>query len=125
MLDQRRVAAQPDEKRERLFTERYESLLAWAMRLTNNEREVAEDLVQDAFVQFVLGRSRLEEIENIEGYLRRMLRYMHVSRLSRSAQHLQKAALSIADYDSGGAGLTVIEPPRRMQASEELLQICD
>ena len=125
MLDQRRVAAQPDEKRERLFTERYGSLLAWAMRLTNNEREAAEDLVQDAFVQFVLGRSRLEEIENIEGYLRRMLRYMNVSRLSRSAQHLQEAALSIADYDSGGVGLTVIEPPRRMQASEELLQICD
>jgi len=124
MLDQRRVAAQPDEKRERLFTERYESLLAWAMRLTNNQREAAEDLVQDAFVQFVLGRSRLEEIENIEGYLRRMLRYMHVSRLSRSAQHLHEAALSIADYDSGRAGWTVIEPPRRMQASEELLQIC-
>jgi RNA polymerase sigma factor (sigma-70 family) len=124
MLDQRRVAAQPDEKRERLFTERYESLLAWAMRLTNRQREAAEDLVQDAFVQFVLGRSRLEEIENIEGYLRRMLRYMHVSRLSRSAQHLQDAALSIADYDSGRLGWTAIEPPRRMQASEELHQIC-
>src|SRR6185369_8207957 len=124
MLDQRRVAAQPDEKRERLFTERYESLLAWAMRLTKNQRDAAEDLVQDAFVQFVLGRSRLEEIENIEGYLRRMLRYMHVSRLSRSAQHLHDAALSIADYDSGHVGWTVVEPPRRMQASEELVQIC-
>ena len=50
MLDQRRVAAQPDEKREQLFTERYEGLLAWVMRLTN---QAAEDLVQDAFVQFV------------------------------------------------------------------------
>ena len=124
MLDQRRVAAQPDEKREQLFTERYESLLAWAIRLTNQQRESAEDLVQDAFVQFVLGRSRLEEIENIEGYLRRMLRYMHVSRLSRSAQHLHETALSVADYDSGRLGWTVIEPPRRMQASEELHQIC-
>jgi len=53
MLDQRRVAAQPDEKREQLFTERYQNLLAWAMRLTNHQREAAEDLVQDAFVQFV------------------------------------------------------------------------
>ena len=48
MLDQRRVATQPDEKREQLFTERYESLLAWALRLTNQQREAAEDLVQDA-----------------------------------------------------------------------------
>ncbi|HEX7330623.1 MAG TPA: sigma-70 family RNA polymerase sigma factor [Pyrinomonadaceae bacterium] len=124
MLDQRRVAAQPDEKREQLFTERYASLLAWAIRLTNQQRDVAEDLVQDAFVQFVLGRTRLEEIENIDGYLRRMLRYMHLSRLSRSAQHLQEAALSVADYDSCRLGWTAIEPPRRMQAFEELHQIC-
>ncbi len=124
MLEQRRVAAQPDERREQLFTERYEGLLAWAMGLTNQQREAAEDLVQDAFVQFVLGRTRLEEIENIDGYLRRMLRYMHVSRLSRSAQHLHETALSVADYDSGRLGWTAIEPPRRMQASEELHQIC-
>ncbi len=124
MLDQRRVAAQPDEKREQLFTERYESLLAWAMRLTNQQRDAAEDLVQDAFVQFMLGRTRLEEIENIDGYLRRMLRYMHVSRMSRSAQHLHETALSVADYDSCRLGWTAIEPPRRMQASEELHQIC-
>ena len=124
MLDQRRVAAQPDAQRERLFTERYDSLLGWAMILTNQQREAAEDLVQDAFVQFMLGRTRLEEIENIDGYLRRMLRYMHVSRLSRSAQHLHETALSVADYDSGRLGWTAIEPPRRMQAFEELHQIC-
>ncbi|HET6979413.1 MAG TPA: sigma-70 family RNA polymerase sigma factor [Pyrinomonadaceae bacterium] len=124
MLDQRRVTAQPDEQRELMFTERYENLLVWAMVLTNQQREAAEDLVQDAFVQFMLGRTRLEEIENIDGYLRKMLRYMHVSRLSRSAQHLHEAALSVADYDSGRLGWTAIEPPRRMQASEELHQIC-
>jgi len=124
MLDPRRVAAQPDDKRERLFTERYEGLLAWAMRLTNQQRDAAEDLVQDAFVQFVLGRTRLEEIENIDGYLRRMLRYMHISRLSRSAQQLPEAELSVADYDSCKLGWTAIEPPRRMQAFEELHQIC-
>ncbi len=124
MLDQRRVAAQPDEKREQLFTERYESLLAWALGLTNQQRDVAEDLVQDCFVQWVLARTRLEEIENIEGYLRRMLRNMHVSRMSRSAQHLRESALSVSDYDSFRLGWTAIEPPRRMQASEELHQIC-
>jgi len=124
MLDQRRVATQPDEKRERLFTERYESLLAWALRLTNHQRDAAEDLVQDAFVQFVLGRTKLEEIENIDGYLRRMLRYMHVSRINRSAQHLHESALSVADYDSCRLGWSAIETPRRVQASEELHQIC-
>ena len=123
MLDQRR-AARPEEKREQLFTERYESLLAWAMRLTNQHLEAAQDLVQDAFVQFMLGRTGLEQIENIDGYLRRMLRYMYVSRMSRQAQRLHDAALSVADYDSFNLGWTAIEPPRRMQALEELQQIC-
>jgi hypothetical protein len=49
---------------------------------------------------------------------------MHVSRLSRSAQHLHETALSVADYDSCRLGWTAIEPPRRMQAFEELHQIC-
>lgn len=125
MLDQRRVAAQPDEQRERLFTERYGDLFAFAMHLTGHRRDVAEDLVQDAFVQFVLGRTRLEEIENIDGYLKNMLRYMNISRMNRSAQLLHdETALSVADYDSCRLGWMAIEPPRRMQASEELHQIC-
>ena len=124
MLDQRRAATRPEEKREQLFTERYASLLAWALRLTNQHREAAEDLVQDAFVQFMLGRTGLEQIENIDGYLRRMLRYMHASRMSRQAQRLHDTALSVADYDSLSLGWTAIEPPRRMQAFEELQQIC-
>ena len=125
MLDQRRVATQPDEQRERLFTDRYGDLLAFAMYLTEYRRDVAEDLVQDAFVQFVLGRTRHEEIENIEGYLKNMLRYMNISRMNRSAQLLHdQTALSVTDYDSCRLGWTAIEPPRRMQASEELLQIC-
>jgi RNA polymerase sigma factor (sigma-70 family) len=124
MLDQRRAASRPEEKREQLFTERYESLLAWALRLTNQQREAAQDLVQDAFVQFMLGRTGLEQIENIDGYLRRMLRYMYVSRMSRQAQRLHDTALSVADYDSFNLSWTAIEPPRRMQALEELQQIC-
>jgi RNA polymerase sigma factor (sigma-70 family) len=124
MLDQRQAATRPEDRREQLFTERYESLLAWALRLTNQNHEAAQDLVQDAFVQFMLGRTGLEQIENIDGYLRRMLRYMHASRMSRQAQRLHDTALSVADYDSLTLGWTAIEPPRRMQVFEELQQIC-
>lgn len=122
MLDQRR-ADKPEQRREQLFTERYEALLAWAMRLTNQHHEAA-DLVQDAFVQFMLGRTGLEQIENIDGYLRRMLKYMHASKKSRQAQRVDDAALSVADCDSFTLGWTTVETPRRMQAVEELQQIC-
>jgi RNA polymerase sigma factor (sigma-70 family) len=124
MFDQRRAAAQSEPTREQLFTERYEILLTWALQLTNQQRDEAEDLVQDAFVQFMLARTQLEEIENINGYLRRLLRNMYLSRLSRVSQRLHDSALSIADYDTFRLGWTAIEPPRRMQAAEELQQIC-
>jgi RNA polymerase sigma factor (sigma-70 family) len=122
------VAAQPDENceqafREQLFTDRYASLRVWAMYLTHHQ-STADDLVHDLYVQWMLGRTRLEEIENIDGYLRTMLRNMHFSRMSRAAQRPQETALSIADYDSSQLGWSAIEPSRRMQASEELHQIC-
>ena len=53
-----------------------------------------------------------------------MLRYIHISPLSRSAQHLHEPALSVGDYDSCRLGWTAIEPPRRMQAFADLFQIC-
>jgi len=62
MLDPQKLAPKRELKREELFTERYQRLLAWALRLTNQDRASAEDLVQDAFIQFVLGRTSLEEI---------------------------------------------------------------
>src|SRR5712692_726006 len=122
MLDSQKLAPQREQKREELFTERYEQLLAWALRLTNQNRPSAEDLVQDAFIQFVLGRTSLEEIENIDGYLRRMLRYMHLSRMSRSAEKVRDRTISITDYDSFDQSWRDVEPVRRMQAREELCQ---
>jgi len=123
MLDQRRSTAQSEQSREQLFTERYEILLAWALRLTNHY-ESAQDLVQDAFVQFMLARTQSEEIENINGYLRRLLRNMYLSRMSRLSQRVQASSVSIADYDTLRVVWTAIEPPRRMQVFEELHQIC-
>jgi RNA polymerase sigma factor (sigma-70 family) len=88
MFDQRR-AAQSEPTREQLFTERYEIMLAWALQLTNPQHDAAEDLVQDGFVQFMLARTQLEEIENINGYLRRLLRNMYLSRVIRVSQRLR------------------------------------
>jgi RNA polymerase sigma factor (sigma-70 family) len=124
MLEPQNLAPGKRAKREELFTERYERLLAWALRLTNQHRPSAEDLVQDAFIQFVLGHTSVEEIENIDGYLRRMLRYMHLSRMSRSAQKVLERTISITDYDSFDQSWRAIEPARHMQAKEELCQIC-
>ncbi len=124
MLDPTRIIPERERNREQLFTRRYEALLAWALRLTNQDRASAEDLVQDAFIQFVLGRTSLEKIENIDGYLRRMLRYMHLSRISRNVQKTLDQMLSLSDYDSFNQSWRATEPSRQMQTREELWQVC-
>lgn len=124
MLEPCLLAQQEQEKRHSLFIQRYDRLLSWALRLTKQHRPSAEDLVQDAFIQFVLGRTSVEEIENLDGYLRRMLRYMHIARKSRSDQKAADTAISLSDYDSIDLGWSNIDPSRRMQAQQELWQIC-
>lgn len=123
MIDQHKLPREQDTPREQEFTRRYAQLLAWALRLTNNHRATAEDLVQDAFIQFTRSRTNLDEIENLDGYLHRMLRNMHISRLGRTAQQVQTNSLSITELecqlDAPG-----IELQERLQAHEELCRIC-
>jgi RNA polymerase sigma factor (sigma-70 family) len=113
---------------EELFLERYHRLLDLALKLTNQQRAAAEDLVHDAFIQFMLCRSKA--IDNLDGYLYGMLRYMHLSQLRRSAQPVNKMSLTIADYDSaeGSLASAVREESHalhsRIQIQDELRQIC-
>lgn len=112
---------QSREVREDLFIERYDRLLGWALRLTDYDRAGAEDLVQDAFIQFVQGRTDLKDIENLEGYLRRMLRYLHLTRISRNPPR----AHSITDDETLLQACASLEPSRRMQSLDELWRICN
>ena len=123
MIDPQKLAHR-EKTREHLFTERYERLLTWALRLTNQHRASAEDLVQDAFIQFTRARTSLDSIENLDGYLRGMLRNMHISRISRWTQQVNENALSLADYDSFDLSWNAVEIQDRMQAQEQLRQIC-
>jgi RNA polymerase sigma factor (sigma-70 family) len=121
---------EPSPSRGELFLQRYNRLLDWALKLTNQRRAAAEDLVHDAFVQFML--CRLDSINNIDGYLYGMLRKMRISQLRRSAQQINKMYhLRIADYDSAEGGLVAMlraesqAVDSRIQIHDELQQICE
>src|SRR5688500_7319307 len=92
---------------EDLFVERYQLLRRWALGLTNGQRAGAEDLLHDLFIQFTLNRPDLDRIENLEGYLRTMLRNLHLSRLRR-ASAAQNSTFSFTGYDSVAIGLRAI-----------------
>jgi len=123
MLNERNIGPRED-LRESLFLERYQRLLSWAMRLTNYDRAGAEDLVQDAFIQFTRGRTSLDTITNIDGYLRRMLHYLNLARVARLSEQMHRQSLSIADYDSLSLGLRVFDIERHLQVKEQLIDIC-
>jgi len=108
---------------EDLFIGRYDLLLSWALKLTGRDRESAEDLVHDAFIQFTLGRTDLQEIQNLEGYLYGLLRNLHLSRARRAARH-SALSLSLLDYDSMEIGLRAVDPRAQIQSRDELRAIC-
>jgi DNA-directed RNA polymerase specialized sigma24 family protein len=59
----------PKHTYEDLFLERYDQLLAWAIRLTDHDLQQAEDLVHDVFVKFAMTQPDLHRIENLDAYL--------------------------------------------------------
>jgi RNA polymerase sigma factor (sigma-70 family) len=121
-------ATAPAPSYEDLFIRRYERLLAWALSLTDGDRGQAEDLVHDTFIQFTLGRPDLNTIDNLDGYLRVMLRNMHLSRVRRAARLRENSSallqLSLVDQESAEVGLRAVEERTLEQARHELLRIC-
>lgn len=108
---------------EDLFMQRYERLLTAARRLTGDAGR-AEDLVHNAFVQFMLLRPSLASIQDLDGYLLVMLRNMNISQVRRAAI-IQTDPLSAADYDSAEAGLRALDAHAQLQIREQLCLICE
>jgi RNA polymerase sigma factor (sigma-70 family) len=84
---------------EELFLERYPDLMSWAFQISRYDRNKAEDLVHDAYIQLTLVRPDLESIQNLDGYLYGMLRNMHSAELRRNFR-APTSPLSVVEYDS-------------------------
>ncbi len=108
---------------EELFIQHYEQLYAWALRLTEQDRQRAEDLVHDVFIQFTLTQPDLDKIENLEGYLFAILRNLLRSQIRREARRVS-GALTLVDYDSVEIRLRFTDPRTLIQAQDELRTIC-
>ncbi|HEY2976261.1 MAG TPA: sigma-70 family RNA polymerase sigma factor [Pyrinomonadaceae bacterium] len=109
---------------EDIFIARYRRLTASALRLVEGQRAQAEDLVQDAFIQFTLKRPDLNTIESLDDYLYVMLRNLHISQARRASQS-QTTQLVISDYDTAQMGLRLLDPQRRLQARDDLRRVCE
>lgn len=110
------------ETHEDLFVRRYEQLLGRALQLTGRDAERSEDLVHEAFVQFVLGRPPLDAIRNVDAYLYGMLRNLRVSQARRAARG-PIAWLSAVDYDSVDVVLRHGDIAGQLQIQDELVAL--
>ena len=107
---------------ESLFLQRYERLVAWAAGLCGHDREQAEDLVHDAFLAFTQARPDLSDIDNLDGYLRGMLKKLRVSAV-RQATRGGPTSLSMIDHDSAALGLRAVGAAT-VEAKHELDCVC-
>jgi RNA polymerase sigma factor (sigma-70 family) len=123
MLKHHPVPDHSSHNHEDLFLERYARLHIWALQLTDGDRELAEDLLHDLFIQFMLSRPAIDGIENLGGYLYTMLRNLHLAQQRRATRNrLQQ--LSIIEYDSAETGLRTVDLRDQIQAQDELRHVC-
>jgi RNA polymerase sigma factor (sigma-70 family) len=113
-----------DPTHEDVFAERYYSLLKWASQLTGGNAALAQDLVHDAYVQFVLARPDLHRIQSLDRYLYGMLRNLQISYLRRAAR-TQSSSLLAVEYDSAELSLKHGSRRDELRVLEELWQACE
>src|SRR5215469_11539862 len=109
---------------EDIVIQRYDWLLTWSLKLTGHNREEAEDLVHDAFVEFTLSAPDLASIQNLEGYLYGMLRNIHVSRVRRAIR-IERQSVNLLEYDSAEIWLRSVHIDSLIHAREVLGTVCD
>ena len=118
-----RLAANPAIDHEGAFLARYTRLYDRALALTRDPGQ-AEDLVQDAFVQFVLCRTPLDEIRSVDAYLFAMLQHLHASQVRRAVRG-RHSSLELLDHDSAEIAFRGTDAASRYLAAEQLGLICE
>src|SRR5712664_609664 len=104
------------------FIRRYNFLFSRCLQLTK-QKDVAEDLLHDGFVQFTINRPDLGSIEDLDAYLCRLLRNVYYARL-RLATWSPKNNISLIDYDSAAMALRSRDLCAEIHVQQELLRIC-
>lgn len=108
---------------EDVFFDYYPRLLEWAGQITRNDRAEAEDLVHDLYLRVSRIRRPIEEMEQIEHYLFRILRNLYYSRLRRAGRDPLND-LSIVDYDSVEQGLSGVDRRELLFVRDHLRKVC-
>jgi DNA-directed RNA polymerase specialized sigma24 family protein len=111
-----------EETPEGVFAHKYAWLMRWAMHFSRNDRSVAEDLVQDAFVRMLLSWDKLHSLGDLEPLLYSYLRYAHLTGLRRGSSYVFQS-LSTVDSDTLAISLRVSNSFDQIEVQNELRSI--
>ena len=107
---------------EGVFGSKYEWLLRWALHFSQNDKTVAEDLIQDTFVELLISWKTLGDLDNIEPLLYTYLKYSYLTELRRS-QSYSLQSLSAIDFDSLPTDLWTADLSDQIELQDELRRI--
>ena len=119
-----RLVVSRDTAHEDAFLSRYRTLLIHAIRLTRGNRDLADDLLQDAFLRFTEAKVDLREIDNLDAYLISMVKYLHLAHIRREMRD-PLGELSAVDYESAELSLSSAPASILFFVYEQLLFICE
>ena len=108
---------------EEAFCKYYQWLIRWGLQFSGNDRERAEELVQEVFAQLIFSHTDLSAVQNIPAYLYATLHNTHVSQVRMAARsHTQ--SLSIVDYNLADTALRASDPSVLYQTQDHLRRVC-
>ena len=108
---------------EAIFESKYDWLLRWAMHFTQNDREAAEDLVQDAFVRLVTSWPRIKEnVEQVEPVLYSYLKYCYLTEIRRG-QRFNLQELVLIEFDDLRLSLQEEKTADSIEVQDDLRRI--
>lgn len=111
---------------EEIFVEHYDWLVKWALHLSRELDEDANDLVHDLYLQLIRSRPNLDTTneDRVRGYLYTMLHNLAISKARRSG-HDPLSSLMIVDYDCVEYGLASVDRTQLVFVRSDLARICE
>ncbi len=99
----------------------YPKILRWARKITKDDHDAAEDLVQDLAVKSLQMTVTTSEVTNVESYLYRSLINAHITKCRKKTRRRES---QIDDEDLSGERQLITDPRLALSIREELAEIC-
>jgi len=109
---------------ERILEEYYGKLQQWGVVLSRGDRTLAQEIVHDLCLHFIVAQPDLSQIVNLDGYLYTCLRHLYLSAMARSSREALQT-VNIADFDSVQLALNVRTSDSVLDRQNELRRICN